>query len=155
MTGKMETFSLEGQCLQDHAIKFARWQHPAMWRGWDLLRLAPPLSLDVTAFFISCNAINLRIGMIHPDLCSICVENVGHVKPDTCITHGLLLTADIGCVHVAVIMHICSVHFDPLQLVNGWFTGSWLTFFVGLHSFVVFYPFGLVFNCCSETVGLH
>ena len=40
---RRETFGINGQWLWDHAIKFARWQHPAIEFG-DLLCLEPLVS---------------------------------------------------------------------------------------------------------------
>jgi len=39
-TGHYKTFRTGRQCYQDHAVKFASWQHPATRRGVKLLSLA-------------------------------------------------------------------------------------------------------------------
>jgi len=36
-----ETLRIDGQQLCDHAVKFARWQHPAIGLGLSLMWLAP------------------------------------------------------------------------------------------------------------------
>ena len=53
---RYETFAIDRQRYWDHAIKFARWQHSAMWRGrgfWYHWFILPVCQLQMVTYFMT------------------------------------------------------------------------------------------------------